>query len=185
MEKPQGLPLEALGTAADPHAWMEALYLDTSDRIFAFLRYRVRDTALAEDLTAQTFQRALERAHTYRASRGTPAMWLFTIARHVLADALRRQKARPTTALSDATPDPQAGPEELLLRGDRWRALAAALTTLSDREQLALALKYGGKLGHAQIGRVLRLPEKQVGVLLHRARQKLKKDLERRLSDED
>ena len=164
--------------------WVERLYLSQSDSVFTFLRYRVRDAATAEDLTARTFQRVVERADSYRADRGSETAWLFAIARHVLVDYLRTSRRRETAPLKEELRDGRPTPEDALLRQERFDALAGALASLPDRMQLALSLKYGGGLSHANIGKVLHTSEKQVGVLVHRARQKLKPMLERRLSDE-
>ena len=178
MERPQVLPLASSSVTADTRLFVEMLYLHSSNRVFAFLRYRVHDPAIAEELTARTFERVLEHAGTYRA-QGSEDAWLFTIARNVLVDYLRKNRVRVVAPLLETLPDASPGPEELLLLQECFQALAEALSALPERMQTALSLKYGAGLLHLDIGRVLRMPEKQVGVLLHRARQKIKHRLDK------
>jgi RNA polymerase sigma factor (sigma-70 family) len=61
--------------------------------ITAFLLQRCGDRQFALDLVAETFAAALVHAERYRTDRGPANAWLRGIARHKLADSLRRQRA--------------------------------------------------------------------------------------------
>lgn len=161
-------------------AWVEALYDAHGARVHAFFRYRVTDVALAEDLTADVFIRALERAASYAPAKGSERVWLFQIARNRLYDHLRFVRRHPIAPLEAAHAEPAAlhQPEQALLDQETSRALQAALATLAPREIAITALYYAGGLTHAEIASVMRVSAKNVGVILTRARRKLRDKLQ-------
>src|SRR4051794_27463785 len=81
------VPFTASATESD---W-ESLYRAELPRIFNFFRYRVGDSAVAEDLTSQTFEKAWGARARYRRDLGAFSTWLFTIARNVATDHFRRR----------------------------------------------------------------------------------------------
>ncbi len=148
--------------------------------VFRYIRYRVNGVADAEDLTAETFFRALARLHTFRPERGSFAAWLFTIARNLVNDHHRRRGRRRWLPLSQARdlPDPAPGPEENALFQAEQAALHAAMQRLTDRDRDLLALKFAAGLSHREIGRLTGLREGHVGVILYRALHRLRRYLE-------
>ncbi|MBN2146869.1 MAG: hypothetical protein JW726_05755, partial [Anaerolineales bacterium] len=58
-------------------AAFEELYNEYLPRVFNYVSYRVGDQKVAEDITAEIFERALKHLHTYRADRGAFSTWLF------------------------------------------------------------------------------------------------------------
>ena len=77
----------------DPLRFAE-LYENNFDRLYAFMAYRLRDRAEAEDLTAEVFHRALSGIQNFE-WRGVPfAAWLLGIAAKVLADRWERRGKR-------------------------------------------------------------------------------------------
>src|ERR1700722_10553416 len=71
-----------------------ALYRDEAERLLAFFVRRTYDPQLALDLIGETFARAFERGQRFHgSSEREAAAWLWGIARHVLADAMRRGRA--------------------------------------------------------------------------------------------
>lgn len=76
-------------TAADRAAFGE-FYERHERALLGFLGAATRRADLAADLTAETFARALEGCSGFDPERGSPRMWLFGIARNVLAGSTRR-----------------------------------------------------------------------------------------------
>ena len=72
----------------------DALYRDARDDVFAYTATLLRDSAAAEDVTAQAFERAYKRRSRFDARRGSPRAWLFGIARNAALDELRQPQAR-------------------------------------------------------------------------------------------
>ena len=136
-------------------------------RVYAYVAYRIGDGPDAEDVTSETFERALRYRDSYDKSRGEPAAWLIGIARRCIAGAA----STPTPVPDPGTERPAAGD----LEEDMVRRLtvAAGLARLSERDRELLALRYGADLTVGQIGELLELRPNAVEVALHRARDRL------------
>jgi RNA polymerase sigma-70 factor (ECF subfamily) len=153
------------------------LYRQYLPRILNYVRMRVEGEALAQDLTAEVFERAVSRQHTLRRPEAFGA-WLFRIARNVVAGHYR--KRRPSTSL-DLVGDlvaPEPSPREVLIRQEELARMREALATLSEREQEIIRLRFAGGLGNQEVAKVLRLRPGHVAVLLYRALRKLRTQLE-------
>ena len=137
-------------------------------RVYAYVAYRVGDGPDAEDITSETFERALRYRHTYDAAKGEPAAWLIGIASRCINQAFAPQ--RPTRA----EPDDIAAESEFEQDSLRRLTLAAALAQLDQRDRELLALRYGADLTARQIGEILGLRVNAVEVSLHRALAKLR-----------
>src|SRR5215208_3428866 len=78
----------------------EAVYRAELPRVYNFFRYRVGDEQTAQDLTAETFEKAWRHRDRYRNDLASFSTWLFTIARRVATDHFR--KSRQTFPLEEA-----------------------------------------------------------------------------------
>lgn len=152
----------------------DALYTDQLPRIYNYFRFRVGADAEAEDLTARTFEKAWRARERYRQDLAGFSTWLFTIAHNVAMDFLRSR--RPQVPL-DAVPELAAdgGPEEDAERRSDLERLSALAASLSEREQELIALKYGAMLENRQIAKLLGISDSNVGTILHRAVQTLRR----------
>jgi RNA polymerase sigma-70 factor (ECF subfamily) len=153
------------------------LYRQYLPRILNYIRLRVDDEQLAQDLTAEVFERAIAQQHTLRRKEAFGA-WLFTIARNEVAGYYRQR--RPTVPLEQAMPQPagEPSPPEAVMHGEEVARLRAALKILSEREREIIRLKFGAGLGNKEIAGVLRLKAGHVAVLLYRALRKLRAHME-------
>jgi RNA polymerase sigma-70 factor (ECF subfamily) len=158
--------------ARDPLARPEPLIRS----VYAYVAYRIGPGAEAEDVTSDTFERALRGRDTYDASQGPPIAWLIGIARRCVADAMRTRPA-PLADPADVT---APGPEEASVRR---LTLGAAIATLDERDQELLALRYGGDLTARRIGEILELRPNTVEVALHRAVSRLRELLDETPAD--
>ncbi|MGW5408968.1 RNA polymerase sigma factor [Streptomyces spiralis] len=71
------------------------LYNDHKPEVYRFLAARVRDRELAEDLTQETFTRALAKMDSFRVTRGAGFLgWLYTIARNIHLDHVKKAGVR-------------------------------------------------------------------------------------------
>jgi RNA polymerase sigma-70 factor, ECF subfamily len=179
------LPLPANEMALVARAKVEpaafaAIYDHYFPRIYAYVRYRVRDAGVAEDITAQIFERVLLNLGKYDAEQAPFAVWLFTIARNQVSDYHRSRQRRHWLPLDllrgQASADP--APEEIVVRDETREALLTAMTRLSERERDILALKFGAELTNRRIAALIGLSESNVGVILYRAVRRLRADLD-------
>jgi RNA polymerase sigma-70 factor (ECF subfamily) len=162
-----------LGGTAATEGFAE-LYERTFPRVYAYVASLLRDRAVAEDVTAQTFERAYRKRGSYRASRGSMDAWLFGIARNAALDELRKRKRRATLE-GDPEDSGARTPEDHAELALRREAVRAALASLDGQERDLIALKFAGGLSNGEIARVLRMSESNVGTRLHRTITKLRK----------
>lgn len=116
------------------------LYQRHVDRVYSYILFRVRDEAVAEDLTQDVFFQAMRGLESFD-WRGAVAPWLLRIARNAIVDHWRRLARRPERAWSMLEGEDEG--ED----GDRWdrlaaesdEALLAAVGLTIDRERVAQA----------------------------------------------
>lgn len=161
------------GVSAAELDW-DALYADQLPRIYNYFRFRVGTDADAEDLTAHTFERAWRARERYRQDLAGFSTWLFAIAHNVAIDFLRSR--RPQVSL-DALQElsTEGMPEEDVELHSNLKRLTALAVHLSEREQELIALKYGAELDNRRIAKLTGLTESNVGTILHRAVQTLRR----------
>ena len=75
------------------------------DDVYAYLVYLTRDRSLAEDLTADTFEKALKHWRRFDSSRGSARTWLCQIARTTALDWFRAEERRHRREQRAAAPD--------------------------------------------------------------------------------
>jgi RNA polymerase sigma-70 factor (ECF subfamily) len=163
-----------------------ALFRAHYPRLYAYIRSRVNDRETAEDLTSATFERAFSRSHSYDPAKGSFPTWLFRIGHNLVVDHYTTTSRDPVSYDLDEVVGVAAAdlsPEQQLLRQEQRQQLAETLTTLSDRDQEIIQLKFFGHLTNRDIAEVLELNEKTVSVIILRALQKLKVRL--RSADDD
>ena len=161
------------GTAEAVPESFEELYQRTFSRVYAYVASLLRDRSAAEDVTAQTYERAYRKRSGYRPSRGTPEQWIFGIARNAALDELRKRGRRAGLEAEPADLESPTAEDhaELSLRREVVRA---ALDSLDARDRDLVALKFMGGLSNTEIARVLGTSESNAGTRLHRTIEKLR-----------
>jgi RNA polymerase sigma factor (sigma-70 family) len=151
------------------------------ERVYRYLAFRTGSRSDAEDLTQATFERAFRAWDRFDPRKASSTTWLLAIARNAFLDHHRRHRseAQAVAALKEEAPGYASGPEEL---GMEWR-LAASIRSLSERERSVLALRFGGELAAAEIGRLLNLSTDNVHQITSRALRKLRARLEGEWAD--
>lgn len=172
--------LRWIGT--DPEIF-EAFYREHVEGLQGFIARRVGERERAADLTAEIFLAAVESADGYRPGRGTPRAWLYGIARLVIANDVRRRAAERAredrwrgSALLDS--DDAARIEARIDAAARSRELYAAMDRLPEAERVVLELVALDELTVAEAAAVAGLRPVTARVRLHRARRKLRAELE-------
>ncbi|MFZ0547540.1 MAG: sigma-70 family RNA polymerase sigma factor [Candidatus Promineifilaceae bacterium] len=168
-------PIPTLSSRAKKVDW-EAVYRTEMPRIYNFLRYRLRDEMVAEDLTAVTFEKAWRYRNRYEPESSAFSTWLFTIARNTATDYLRGKKEHLPLLESAVSNAPS--PEETVTRQQDLALLHRILSELPEREQEIIALKYGAELTNRQIARQMGLSAVNVRIILFRTIRKLRPHLE-------
>jgi RNA polymerase sigma factor (sigma-70 family) len=155
------------------------IYDEQLERVYGFVAYRVASRADAEDLTQQTFERALAHWSQFDRGRGSIGTWLLSIARNLVIDHYRTGSRRIAAVDLDDVPDSalprSASPEAQLGISVE---LAAALATLTERERELIALRFGADCSGPEIAQVTELTLANVQQILSRSLRKLRACLE-------
>jgi len=127
-------------SAGDRRAFA-ALYDRHVDAVYRYVFFRLRIDAEAEDVTSEVFHRALVAMPRFEPRRPFLA-FLYTIARNVVADRMRRE--RPVASYEDALAHPSdaPGPEELASTSDDVRRLRSAIAQLTPLQQEVILLRF-------------------------------------------
>jgi RNA polymerase sigma-70 factor, ECF subfamily len=140
-------------------------------RVYSYVAYRIGDGPDAEDVTSETFERAVRYRKSYDPRKGEPLAWLIGIARRCIEG--RPPTLELATDLLDQ-PDVRELEDETLRR----LALSGAVGRLEARDRELIALRYGADLTARQIAGLLDLKTNAVEVALHRALGRLRTSLE-------
>lgn len=140
-------------------------------RVYSYVAYRIGDGPDAEDITSETFERAIRYRKSYDPRKGEPLAWLIGIARRCI------EGRPPTLELATDLPE-QPDVRELEDETLRRLALSGAVGRLETRDRELIALRYGADLTARQIAGLLDLKTNAVEVALHRALGRLRTSLE-------
>ncbi|HYH59621.1 MAG TPA: RNA polymerase sigma factor [Thermoleophilaceae bacterium] len=153
----------------------ERLYEQHASALYGFLVYRTSDAALAEDLLADTFERALRARKRFDRRKASEKTWLYTIALNLLRDSARRRGSE-LRAL-ERMPHEEAEPPDRLAAIEDRDQLSRAMHILSDEEREAVALRFGGDLTVPEIAKLLGQPLPRVEGRVYRSLRKLRDEL--------
>lgn len=176
--------LVRLAQKGDSEAFGE-LYRIHADTVFQYVYHRVRTRTLAEDLTSETFLRALRRIAGFAWRENAKFVsWLVTIARNLIADHYKSTRHRMEVCTGELFEgDDQLTPcaEDSALEALADLDLLAAVHRLRGLQRRCVELRYLQELSVAETVRVMGSSEGAVKTLLYRAVRSLARDGE--LSD--
>lgn len=128
-------------------------------RVKAFLMRRGTPAAAAEELAQETLLAVWNKAALFDAQRAGAAAWIFTIARNLRIDALRRAERARLHEIDDpnARDEPEP-PDCIVLAGEREQRIRAALKDLSAEQMRVIELSFFEDKAHGEIADLLGIP---------------------------
>jgi len=144
------------------------------DDVYGYLAWFTGDRFAAEDLTAETFERALRLWHRYDPGRGSARTWLCQVARTVALDHFRSERRRLRREQLAAVPERF---EEPLAAVGLSPELESAVRSLTAGEREVIALRVVLELDASTAARVLGISPTNCTTRLHRALKKLEEAL--------
>jgi RNA polymerase sigma-70 factor (ECF subfamily) len=142
-ERARLIALVELARGGDTEAF-GLLYDHYQPSVYRFLYYRTRSVALAEDLTSETFFRALRNMNSFRWQGRDLGAWLMTIARNLTTDHYKAGRTRLELTTEDMTlhDDATDGPEDAVLEGITHEILLEALTELPTEQRECIIMRF-------------------------------------------
>jgi RNA polymerase sigma-70 factor (TIGR02952 family) len=171
--------LVELAQRGDKEAFAQ-LYDVYVDTVFRYILVRVANRALAEDLTSETFLRAMRRIDSFTWQGKDIAAWFVTIARNLIADHVKSAKFRFEVATADMRDADERvdAPEAEVLNRLRDERLVSAIRELGPDQAECITLRFLQGLSLADTAKVLGKSEGAVKQLQLRATRALRKSLD-------
>jgi RNA polymerase sigma-70 factor, ECF subfamily len=150
------IALVELARSGDKEAFGQ-LYDHYQPSVYRFLYYRVGSMTLAEDLTAETFFRALRSMHSFRWQGKDFGAWLMTIARNLTADHFKagRTRLEQTTEDMQTLDSTSDSPEAEVLSSLTNESLLRALGELPTEQRECLIMRFLQGLSIAETAEIL------------------------------
>lgn len=155
-----------------------SLVLEHKDRVHSYAAWMLKDLEEARDVT----QEALIRLWKNRSKviPETSRAWLLRTTYRLCIDRMRRKKVRREVAgenILDPVPDLAAGPERLTDSSMLGRAISEALGRLGEADRTIVLLREVQGMAYDEIARTMNMPMGTIKAKLHRARERLRRDL--------
>jgi len=166
------MDIVARAQGGDTDAFGE-LYDRYVDVVYRYVYYRVSSVTLAEDLTSETFIRALRRISSYTWQGRDFGAWLVTIARNLIADHFKSGRYRLEVATSDlveaGADQREEGPENEVLTAITNEALLEAVKALNAEQQECISLRFLQGMSVAETAAIMGKNEGAIKALQYRA----------------
>ena len=156
---------------------VEELYNDYFHDVYLYMRSLSADEHLAEDITQETFFKAMKSVDSFRGDCDI-RVWLCQIAKNLLFTHNKKQKRFTGEEVPETVPDNTVRVDELLENSAQSMEVHRVLHTLSEPYKEVFTLRVFGELSFRQIGEIFGKTESWARVSFHRAKLKIIEELE-------
>lgn len=170
--------LQRVAAGGDADAYLK-LFQSYAPRVKSYMIRQGADAGTAEELAQETLLTVWRKAALYSGEKGSATTWIFTIARNLRIDRLRREVpwqelpgGHDEEASSDTPPDEQVSEKE------RSARVQAALAELPPDQHEVVVLSYIEGLSHSEIADRLGVPLGTVKSRMRLAYQKVRESVE-------
>jgi RNA polymerase sigma-70 factor (ECF subfamily) len=170
--------IDRIAAFRDQNAF-KSLFLTFGPKVKAMLLRQGADVETAEEIAQETMIAVWKKAHLFVESKGSISTWIYTIARNLRIDRLRRQHVWQVYDEDfNELPSGEEPAEERIGRVQEQAVVAAALNTLPSEQREIIMLAFIDGLSHSQIAQKLALPLGTVKSRVRLAYQKLRDEVE-------
>ncbi len=170
--------LQRVAANGDVEAF-KALFETYAPRVKSYMLRQGADPATAEELAQETLLAVWRKAALYSDEKGSATTWIFTIARNLRIDRLRKEVAwQPLPENNDERASEDPGPDEELSERERGERVRATLAELPPDQSEVVNLAFIEGLSHSEIAKRLGLPLGTVKSRMRLAYQKIRGALE-------
>ncbi len=150
--------LQRIAERGDVEAFRK-LFQDFAPRVKAYMMRQGADANTAEELAQETLLTVWRKARLYSDDKGSASTWIFTIARNLRIDRLRRELTWVELPVGhDEEASAEALPDEVLAERERKARVQQALSALPSDQHEVVVLSYIEGLSHSEIAERLGLP---------------------------
>ncbi|WP_346344930.1 sigma-70 family RNA polymerase sigma factor [Clostridium sp. MCC353] len=153
---------------------MDRIYREYAHMVYKYLLVKTRDSGWAEELTQETFYRAVYSLENYNGECKV-STWLCQIAKHVWMQDLEKRKKHRTEELTENMEWKTAGMDEQLLYSEQKMTVMKALHGMKEPAREVMYLRIFGELSFKEIGEVMGRSETWARVTFYRGRKGLMK----------
>lgn len=170
--------LQRVAANGDVEAF-RALFETYAPRVKSYMLRQGADPATAEELAQETLLAVWRKAALYSHDKGSATTWIFTIARNLRIDRLRREVVwQPLPENNDERPSEDPAPDEELSERERAARVRAILAELPPEQSEVVSLAFLEGRSHSEIATQLELPLGTVKSRMRLAYQKIRDALE-------
>ncbi len=175
------------------HDEFERLYETYHHSLYNYLFYMVRDQNVAEELVQEVYIKVLQSLDTFE-GKSSEKTWLYSIARHVGIDWIRKQNRKkrkwlgvlgPISKENMEVPDTSPLPEEIVLGEEAVVEMYEGMKACTPDQRHVLILRYIESLSIKETAETLGWSESKVKTTQHRAIKKLRKALQKQREAEE
>lgn len=152
---------------------IEKIYKENFETVNKYLFCLTKNWDLAEELTEETFYRAVEKIGKFK-GESKISTWLCQIAKNLYYDVLRKNKKIVNTGYNLLELEAEESTEEKVILNDEKITLYKNLQKLDEKTREVIYLKITGELSFKEIGEILNKTENWARVTFYRGKQKLK-----------
>jgi RNA polymerase sigma-70 factor (ECF subfamily) len=160
--------------AGDAEAFGQ-LYDKYVDQVYRYVLYRVASSQVAEDLTSETFLRALRRISSFTWQGRDVGAWFVTIARNLIADHYKSGRYRlemtsdDVSTVSGSKPVTSPGPENEVMESMQNKVLLEAVKQLNPEQQECIVLRFLQGLSVTETAQIMGKNDGAIKALQYRA----------------
>lgn len=148
----------AIAASKDRHAFT-LLYRHFAPRLKSFYQRSAMAPNVAEELAQETMLQVWRKAALFDPSRAGAGTWIFTIAKNLRIDHLRKDRLAMSSDVEPAEEADEApNGEEMMLSGEQEQRVRVALSSLSNEQAAIVRLSFFSEKAHAEIARELGIP---------------------------
>lgn len=146
-------------------------------KIYNYVYIQIRETAWAEELTGQIFEKILKGLPLYEPSKSGLNTWIYSVAKNQIIDFQKSKQRQMNQPLEAEAPEQKAlepCPEEYMVLREKQETVWHLLNQLPEREREIVVLKFYGGWDSQEIAAHMGVKKEQIYLTVHRALKKLK-----------
>ena len=151
---------------------IEEMYKEHAQKVYSFIFSYTRDADLSEEITQETFVRAIKSINRYNGECKI-SVWLCQIAKHILYQKFYKSKKENWVELDNNIEFSIQSTEDLIIDSENKKAIYKSIQLLDGLTKEVVYLRLTGELSFREIGEILGKTENWARVTFFRGKSKI------------